>query len=66
MIAPLTSGKCQLNSLVIALAVTLPILMSIVPHEASRRHQLSSCSKGFSTERPTDRTFGRGMWREAA
>ena len=29
MIAPLTSGKCQLNGPSIALAVTLAILMSI-------------------------------------
>ena len=41
MIAPLTSGKCQLNGLVIALAVTLPILMSIVPHEASAKGGIS-------------------------
>ena len=42
MIAPLTSGKCQLNGLVIALAVTLPILMSIVPHEASAKGGITS------------------------
>src|SRR5262249_16139653 len=39
MIAPLTCGKCQLNGLVIALAVTLPIL--IVPHEASAKGGIS-------------------------
>ena len=41
MIAPLTSGKCQLNGLVITLAVTLPILMSIVPHQASAKAAIS-------------------------
>ena len=37
MIAPLTSGKCQLNGRSIALAGTVAILMSIAPHEASAR-----------------------------
>ena len=37
MIAPLTSGKSQLNGWSIALAVTLAIIMSIAPHEASAR-----------------------------
>jgi hypothetical protein len=37
MIAPLTSGKCQLNGRSITLAVTLAILMSIAPREASAK-----------------------------
>ena len=41
MIAPLVSGKCQLTGLVIALAVTLSILTSIVPHEASAKGGIS-------------------------
>ena len=32
-----TIGKCQLNGVGIALAVTLSILMSIAPHEASAK-----------------------------
>jgi len=37
MIAPLTSGKCQLNGRGIASATTVAILMSIAPHEVSAR-----------------------------
>jgi hypothetical protein len=37
MIAPLTTGKCQLNGRSIALAVTLAILISTAPHEASAK-----------------------------
>jgi hypothetical protein len=37
MIAPLTSGKCQLNGRSITLAVTLATLVSIAPHEASAK-----------------------------
>ena len=43
MIAPLTSGKCQLNGRSIALAVTLAILMSIAPHEASAKGGMKMC-----------------------
>ena len=42
MIAPLTSGKCQLNGRSVALAVTLAI-MSIAPHEASAKGGIKSC-----------------------
>jgi hypothetical protein len=42
MIAPLTSAKCQLNGRSIALAVTLAILMSIAPHEASAKGGIKS------------------------
>jgi hypothetical protein len=37
MIAPLTSGKCQLHGRSIGLAVILAILMSVAPHEASAK-----------------------------
>jgi len=45
MIAPLTSGKCQLNgcSIALALAFTLAILMSIAPHQASAKGGIKSC-----------------------
>ena len=43
MIAPLTSRKCQLNGRTIALAVTLAILMSIAPHEASAKGGMKMC-----------------------
>jgi len=39
MIAPLTSG----NDRSIALAVTLAILMSVAPHEASAKGGIKSC-----------------------
>jgi hypothetical protein len=38
----LTSGKFQLNGRSIALAVTLAILMSIAPHEASAKGGIKS------------------------
>jgi hypothetical protein len=43
MIAPLTSGKSQLNSRSIALAITLAIPMSIAPHEASAKGGMKFC-----------------------
>jgi hypothetical protein len=71
MIAPLTSGKCQLNGRSIALAVTLAILMSIAPHEASARggplHLLDAwavsqaqAATGASRNNPTTETLGVG------
>jgi hypothetical protein len=42
MIAPLTSGKCQLNGRSIALAATLAILMSLAPHEASAKSSIKN------------------------
>ena len=37
MIAPLTSGKCQLDGRSIALAVTFAILILVAPHQASAK-----------------------------
>ena len=72
MIAPLTSGKCQLNGRSITLAVTLAILMSIAPHEASARggplHLLDAwavsraqaATGSASRNEPTTETLGVG------
>ena len=38
-----TSDKCQLNGRSIALAVTLAILMSVAPHQASAKGGIKSC-----------------------
>jgi hypothetical protein len=43
MIAPLTSGRCQLNGLGISSAVALAILMSVAPHQASAKGGIKSC-----------------------
>ena len=43
MIAPLTSGRCQLNGLGILSAVALAILMSVAPHQASAKGGIKSC-----------------------
>ena len=39
----LTSDKCQLDGRSIALAVTLAILMSVTPHQASAKGGIKSC-----------------------
>ena len=43
MIAPLISGKYQLNGRSIALAVTVAILISVAPHQASAKGGIKSC-----------------------
>jgi len=42
MIAPLMSSKCHLNGGSIALAVTVAILVSIAPHQASAKGGIKS------------------------
>ena len=67
MVAPLTSEKSQLNGRSIALAVTLTILMSIAPHEASARggplHLFTTRAEaapiGSSRTEPTTETLSR-------
>jgi hypothetical protein len=39
----LTSDKCQLNGRSIALAVTVAILMSVAPHQASAKGGMKMC-----------------------
>lgn len=72
MIAPLTSGKCQLNGRGIALATTVAILMSIAPHEVSVRAGPSHLLDAWAVSRaeaatgtasrkePTSETLGVG------
>jgi hypothetical protein len=69
MIAPLIFG----NGRSIALAVTLAILISVAPHEASAKggtfHLFSSEAKAATLNspptKPTIETLGVGLWREA-